>query len=490
MIREEIIKEIVEKGILLDSEVIDLVPDNLGSIFLDFLCERVNNKFLSKNDFHYILNEYNKRFVFNTDFNVELVHIYNDNFKKKEVQDFVKYFRNRYESIKNILIKRIELQSVISVIRLRDKREGDRVSLIGLVLEKSITKSGNCILRLEDTTGIIDVLIGKNKENLVEIVDEIVLDEILGVVGVLGKNIVFCNEIIFPDIPLNKELKRCDDEIYAAFIGDIHYGLNQFLEEEFSNFIDWINSDYGEQKEIASRLRYLFIVGDLVDGIGVYPGQEDDLKIKDIVKQYEGISLLLSRINSNVKIIICGGNHDAMRIAEPQPLFDKKICECLYKLDNVYLVTNPSLVNIHKINGFLGFDVLIYHGYSFIYYSDAVNSIRMKGGQERSDLVMRLLLKKRHLAPAHGSNLYIPDNRYDPLVIDKIPDFFISGHIHRIMVDNYKNVSLFNCSCWTTQTKDMEKRGIVPHPAKVPVVNLKTRDVRIINFLDSGVKNV
>jgi len=112
MIREEIIKEIVEKGILLDSEVIDLVPDNLGSIFLDFLCERVNNKFLSKNDFHYILNEYNKRFVFNTDFNVELVHIYNDNFKKKEVQDFVKYFRNRYESIKNILIKRIELQSV------------------------------------------------------------------------------------------------------------------------------------------------------------------------------------------------------------------------------------------------------------------------------------------------------------------------------------------------------------------------------------------
>ena len=37
MIREEIIKEIVEKGILLDSEVIDLVPDNLGSIFLYFL---------------------------------------------------------------------------------------------------------------------------------------------------------------------------------------------------------------------------------------------------------------------------------------------------------------------------------------------------------------------------------------------------------------------------------------------------------------------
>jgi len=30
----------------------------------------------------------------------------------------------------------------------------------------------------------------------IQLVDEIVLDEILGVVGVLGKNIVFCNEII------------------------------------------------------------------------------------------------------------------------------------------------------------------------------------------------------------------------------------------------------------------------------------------------------
>ena len=118
-----------------------------------------------------------------------------------------------------------------------------------------------------------------------------------------------------------------------------------------------------------------------------------------------------------------------------------------------------------------------------IYYADNIDSIRSKGGQKRADLIMKSLLQKRHLAPTHTSNLYIPDSEEDPLVISTIPDFFITGHIHRVSVTNFRNITMANCSCWTAITEDQEKRGILPQPAKVPVINLKTRDVKIINFL-------
>lgn len=486
MDRKEVVGYFLEKGILIDSDVISVIPDSLDFPFLSYLEKNLdNNKYLDKNNFCFYLDMFDKRSEDIIETNVEVVYSYKDSLKKREVQDFVKYFKNRYETIKGFLMNRSELQGVISINRLKDKKEGEKVSLIGAVMDKEFTKNGNCILKLEDTTGITSVLIGKNKEDLKEAIDEIVYDEIIGINGAYGKDIVFCNDIIFPDVPLSKELKKCEDDIYVAFISDVHYGLKEFLENEFINFVDWLDGTYGDdsQKKLSKKVGYLFIVGDLVEGVGIYPGQENDLVVKDIKEQYKGICKLLSKIPNHIKIIICGGNHDAMRIAEPQPLFDKDLSSALYELKNVTLVTNPSIVNIHKKGNFSGFDVLLYHGYSFIHYAETINNIRLKGGQERSDLIMKLLLKKRHLAPTHASTLYLPDICADPLIINKVPDIFASGHIHRVMVGSYRNVTLVNCSCWATQTTDMAKRGIVPHPAKVPLINLKTREIKVMNFL-------
>jgi DNA polymerase II small subunit len=140
-------------------------------------------------------------------------------------------------------------------------------------------------------------------------------------------------------------------------------------------------------------------------------------------------------------------------------------------------------VNIDEQPGFSGLDVLLYHGYSFIYYADNVPSLRDAGGLTRPDLILRYLLQRRHLAPTHGSNLYIPYAHKDPLILAKIPDIITTGHIHRINVANYRGTTLLNTSCWTRQTEDQEKRGIVPQPGKVPLINLQTREVKIMNFL-------
>ena len=146
------------------------------------------------------------------------------------------------------------------------------------------------------------------------------------------------------------------------------------------------------------------------------------------------------------------------------------------------MVSNPSMVNINSSSNFAGFDVLMYHGYSFDYFVAQVDSLRNQGGYNRADLIMKFLLKRRHLAPSHSSTLYIPDSKSDPLVIEKIPDFFLSGHIHKSVTTNYRNTTLICGSCWQSKSTFQEKMGHMPEPCKIPIINLKTRKISILDF--------
>ena len=415
---------------------------------------------------------------------IKIVDEYQKDEKKREIQDFVKYFKHRYNFLKDILQERLELRNPISINRLSNKNKGEKLSIIGLVVDKRVTKNGNMTITIEDPTGATTILVKKDKQEVYELAKNLVLDEVIGVNGSYGENILFANHILSPDIPLTKELKKVNDEVYAAFISDIHVGSKMFLPEDFQKFISWINGDYGspELKEIAKKVKYLFITGDLVDGIGIYPEQDKELVIKDIKEQYQKCADYLSQIKGDIQIIICPGNHDALRLSEPQPKLSQKFAEPLYSLKNVMMVTNPAMVNIHSSQDFPGFDVLLYHGYSFDYYVSNVDSIRMNGGYDRADLIMKYLLQKRHLAPTHGSTLYIPNIKKDALIINKIPDFFVTGHIHKANISSYKNITTICCSCWQSKTTFQEKVGHNPEPSRVPVVNLKTREVKMFKF--------
>ena len=418
------------------------------------------------------------------DSNIIILKSYDQESCKREVNDFVSHFRSRYESIKKILSSRQELQNVSSINRIINKNSQEEVGVIGLVLEKSITKNGNILLIIEDLTGKISVLVNKAKLQLYDLASLVIEDDVIGIKGVMGNKIIFVNNLFLPDIPINKELKMCEEEVYAVFTADLHVGSNLFLQEDFKKFVSWLNGGYGgdAQKLMAKKIKYLFVVGDIVDGIGIYPEQDKELMIKDIYKQYELCANLLSKIRKDIKIIICPGNHDALRLSEPQPYLSKKYAKALWDLPNVIMVSNPSLININSSKDFEGFNVLMYHGYSFDYYVNNVDWIRLNGGYNRADLIMKFLLQKRHLAPTHSSNLYIPSNSEDSLVIDKIPDFFISAHLHRTNVSNYNNVTNISCSCWQLKTSFQERTGHEPEPGRVPIVNLKTREIKVLRF--------
>ncbi len=415
---------------------------------------------------------------------VRIVSFYDAPPKKREASDFIEYFNIRFLMLEKMLKHRHAMQNIVSINRISNKKNREEVSVIGMVMDKQHTKNDNYIITVEDRTGSIKVLINKNRQDLHKVAKDIVLDEVIGITGVNGSNIIFANDIVSPDIPMVKDTKKCEDEAYALFLSDMHIGSKDFLKQDFSRFLKWINLESGteEQKHMASKVKYIFIIGDLVDGCGVYPGQEKELEIKDIKNQYFICAELLKSIPGHIEIIICPGNHDAMRLAEPQPPIYRDFAEPIYNLPNVTITSNPAMVNVHSSSNFPGFNILLYHGYSFDYYVTEVESVRNNGGYDRADLIMKFLLQKRHLAPSYTSTLYVPDVKSDFLVIDKVPDFFASGHIHKASASNYKGVTLISSSCWQGKTAYQEKVGHNPEPSRVPVVNLQTRQMKILKF--------
>lgn len=459
-----------------ESDVVSLEQDN--SVEENLTNNTINNNFNGE-DFLKFNKEKQEKY------NVTLFRDYIDNREKKKIESFVSHYKARYNKLKNILKNRAELSDVLSINRVLNKKLGDKVSVICMVSNISVTKNNHIVLEVEDLSGAIKVLVMNSKKDLYEKAKEVVMDEVIGIKGALGDKILFADDIIFPGGVMNAPLKKCDEEVYAAFISDIHVGSVNFLEKEFNTLVRWINGEYGspEQKEISKKLKYLFIAGDLVDGVGIYPGQEERQTIKDIYDQYKRCAELLDMIRKDVAIIVCPGNHDAVRLAEVQPVLDYEIAKPLWELPNLIMVPNPSTITIHKKNNFEGFDVLMYHGYSFYYYTTNMDKIRNGGGYDRPDIAMKYLLEKRHLAPTHGSSQFIPDPEDDYLVIDKLPDIFTSGHLHKAIINQYSKVTTIASSCWQEKTDYDERTGKHPEPGRLPLVNLKTRETKMFKFI-------
>lgn len=415
---------------------------------------------------------------------VKIIKSYKEEGRKRAVGDFVSHFNTRYTKIKEILQKKQNMQDAISIKRIEGKTEREPVTIIGMIYERSVTKNENIMFTVEDPTGRTKVLVNKNKQDIYNIAKDCVCDEVIGVSGVTGDKIIFADNITLPDVPPTNELKKGPEDIYVVFTGDQHVGAEKFLDEKFENFLKWMNGEVGdeEQKEIAKKVKYLFLVGDLIDGIGIHPRQYEELNIKSVEGQYEKLAEYLKKIPSHIEIILCAGNHDALRLIEPQPPLYKDYAQSLYDMPNTHLVSNPSVINIGSTETFRGFNVLLYHGMSFHFFSEHVDSISREGGQTRADLIMQFLLQRRHLAPEHGSVTSSPRIDEDPLLIDIIPDFFVTGHIHRASLGDYRNITLLNCSCWLGMTSFQEKVGLVPEPGRAFAVNLRTRETKVMKF--------
>lgn len=389
--------------------------------------------------------------------------------------DFTKLFVNRYNSLRKILKnQRRELANVIPIDRIK-KSGVKEFNIVGIVKDVRTTTNGHTLIELEDESGIATCIALKTNHEVLYLANEVVLDEIVGIKGQLSKNgdLIVINNIIHPDISMQNSKHKAEVPLYAAFLSDIHVGSKQFMIDEWQSFLRWINGQIGNsrQKDVAGRIKYLIIPGDVVDGIGIYPDQDKELSISNIYRQYEALAEQLRLIPDHITMIMQPGNHDAVRPAEPQPTFEKEIQD-LFSGMNIKFVGNPCYFSIH------GVEILSYHGQSLLDYATNIQHLKYNEPVE----IMKVMLKKHHLAPTYGGYTPLAPEHIDYMVIDKIPDIFVTGHVHLAQISNYRGVTLINASSWQAQTSYQRMLNFVPDSAKMPIVDLKSGIVTMMDF--------
>ncbi len=392
------------------------------------------------------------------------------------IESFVSYFNNRFERLAKLLKYRTALRESVAIELIKSSRYSGEVKFIGMVTDIRTSKKGNLILELEDPTGVIPVLIRSQDRELLEEAKEITKDEVIGVAGFMpnGFDMVIANEIFFPDVPLNREPRKSEVPVAVAMISDIHVGSTQFLGDTFKRFIKWLSGELGtpRQRELASRVKYLVIGGDLVDGVGIYPEQKDELVIKDIHEQYATFAKFIEHIPEHIEIIITPGNHDAARQAEPQPAIEEEFAPMLYEDPRIHMVGNPCFATIH------GVEVVSYHGRSL---DDIIASIPGLSYSSPAK-AMKILLKKRHLSPIYGGRVPLAPELFDYLLLEEPPDILHMGHVHTTHVDNYRGTVVVNSGTFQEQTSFQKKMNINPTPGRIPIIDLQNMRTTIMRF--------
>ncbi|WP_297500168.1 DNA-directed DNA polymerase II small subunit [Thermococcus sp.] len=389
------------------------------------------------------------------------------------IQAYSNYFRSRLRKMKKLLRENPEVGGVVDIAKLSYVRD-EEVTIVGLVSDKRETPKG-FIFVLEDSTGMMKVFVNKNNGEA-ERLKSVMPDSVIAVRGRPGRGIFFASKVFLPDVPkFRKRKPPLEEKVYAILLSDIHVGSNKFCEKAFEKFLEWLNGEVNSrtEEELVSRVKYLILGGDVVDGVGIYPGQYNELAIPDIFDQYEALANLLRNVPEHITVFIGPGNHDAARTALPQPGFYEEYARPLFKLKNAVIISNPAVIRLH------GRDFLIAHGRGI---EDVVDFVPGRSHHQPAEAMMELL-KLRHLAPTFGNKVPIAPDPEDTLVIESVPDLFQAGHVHVLQYLTYNGVFVINTGTWQAQTEFQKMVNIIPTPARVPIIDVETARLRaVVNF--------
>ena len=447
---EPILKSVIEKKELLKRERVILKSD------LDEFAPRDE--------------VYGRIVVDSHDLVADLVIVSNptDSIRPVEAEDgFKRLFQDRYSHLLEIARQRPDSKSITSIESGREMREKG-YKIAGLVSSRNSRKGGGVELVLDDPSGSARLYCGDEiaTSALALPFDSLVVADVaLGRTGQL-----YAKNLVLPDIP-TKKVTGSSRRVYAVMLSDLHIGSKLFLADDFTRFLAWLNGKLGDL-DIVERIRYVIIAGDIVDGIGVYPGQEFQLSERNLRSQYVVARAFLEQVPKHMKLLIVPGNHDPVRQALPQPAVAADVAGPLYDLENAVHLGGPANIKLDGVN------FLIYHGRSL----DDVIATIPDLTYDRPVEAMEVLLKARHLAPTYGKRTALSPEVRDMLVIDPVPDVFHAGHVHTLDVGNYRGTLVINSGTFQAQTPFQANMGLDPICSIVPIVNLSTLQVIKRNF--------
>ena len=183
----EILRFCLEKGFLLDNEVLNIFNETSDVESVKLIMEKIRDtthqRIITKNLFdqnkekvfqifsalpkenqqqlerlkiklglsieisHEIVNEKKEEKQETKEFNFDKIKIlssYPTTIKKIEAADFTRYFRNRFSEMRKILLDNSSLKNLVSINKISNSRQG--ISIIGIVANKTITKNKNMLL--------------------------------------------------------------------------------------------------------------------------------------------------------------------------------------------------------------------------------------------------------------------------------------------------------------------------------------------------------
>jgi len=389
-----------------------------------------------------------------------------------KIEDFVVHFNDRFTQMKGLLAgRRSDYPVVDRLNRAAARGQREKMRLIGMVYEKRTTKNGHVLIELEDETGSVTGLVSKNSR-ILGVSAGLLDDEVVALDGFFNGDLFIIDDIVWPDVPI-RDPKRAEADLNIGFLSDLHVGSKYFLQHQFQHFLEFLNGKGSpEEQEVAGKIKYLFIAGDLVDGIGVYPTQEKQLVTKDIYQQYKAMGEFLQQIPDHIHVIVAPGNHDAVRTAEPQPALFDEFAQGLENKDNMHLVGNPAWFEVE------GLKVLMYHGTSL---DSLIASMNKPEGYIHPEQMGIELMKRRHLAPTYGDKPLVPEHR-DYMVVGEAPDIFHFGHVHKNGYADYRGTFVINAGTWQDTTDYQKRIGHVPSPCLFPVYNVASGSLRVLDF--------
>jgi DNA polymerase II small subunit/DNA polymerase delta subunit B len=371
MEKSEIVKEFIRNGFQLDPKGLDyLVKKENVKYFLEELKKLPTCPLVVTLD---ILKEIEKKLVYD----VKVIKTPKEKKELSSISDFINFFSQRYEWLRKLLTKHFDLVNLISINKITQKTR--KFSLIVMVREKNEDEKS---LVVEDFTGE-ETIFFERKEDFELILE----DEVLGIVCEREGERIFAKKIVFPEIPLRKEINKTSEDAFCLFISDFHMEDKNFNKKSFEKFLNWINN-------LEYRKLYVLILG-------------------DVSSKVDDVETLFKNLPKNYYYVWLKGEND--------PEIETEITSVL----------SPCFLQVEKSLNFL-----LIHSIEFpsSWSSFPPNKILLN------------FLKKRQI-PSSIKKIYVED----PYIIDVVPDFMASGHFHIPSLLNYKGTTILTTGSFVTE---------------------------------------
>jgi len=132
---------------------------------------------------------------------------------KGTIDDFTHNFQDRYFRLRDIIAQRVDGKGITDIQYVNEtsdsKSKEKTVKIIGMVSNKTSTKSGNIALQVEDPTGHITVIIQQRDTKLLKKASMVLLDQVLVIEGnPVSSEMFIATDLYPPDIPSNRRNSR------------------------------------------------------------------------------------------------------------------------------------------------------------------------------------------------------------------------------------------------------------------------------------------